>query len=76
LNVDRDAVMAGTPAARRAQVAMGELPADVLAEERLADLRPRRARQRVENDIEALNGEVLTPAEAAASDVRSPDEKG
>lgn len=75
LNIDRDAVMAGTPAARRAQVAMGELPADVLAEESLADLRPRRARQRVENDVEVLNGGALTPPEPTGSVIPDPDER-
>lgn len=74
-NIDRDAVMAGTPAARRAQVAMGELPADVLAEERLAELRPRRARQGIEDDIEVLNGDAVSPTDKTGSATSNPDDE-
>lgn len=74
-NIDRDAVMAGTPAAWRAQVAMGELPADVLAEERLAELRPRRARQGIEDDIEVLNGDAVSPAAKTGSATANPDDE-
>tara|TARA_Y100001933_G_scaffold73233_1_gene74688 strand:- start:4450 stop:5181 length:732 start_codon:yes stop_codon:yes gene_type:complete len=71
-NIDRDAVMSGSPAARRAQVAMGELPAEVLAEERLADLRPRRLR--IENDVQVLDGGALKAADETTSDIPRPDE--
>jgi integrating conjugative element protein (TIGR03761 family) len=65
-DIDRDAVMAGTPAALRARVAMGELPADILAEERLAELRPRRMRARMlEDDLEPL-GPASTDDEGGA----------
>lgn len=56
-DVDREAVLTGTPQALKAQAAMGELPAEVLAEERLAELRPQRFdRRAVIDDLEGLQG--------------------
>lgn len=55
-DVDRDAILSGTAVAQRARAAMGEVPAEVLAEECLASLRPRRTRHVVQDDLEVLDG--------------------
>ena len=59
-DIDRDAVLAGTPQALQALAAMGELPTEVLAERRLAELRPRRSDPRAAiDDLETLQGENM-----------------